>query len=131
MHAQIDLADLGGIKIFGVADLHATVDRRVDDDAAGERLVGVGEDFVALAQSFGNFVEVVRGAEDVGPATLGLDRLFRAGIAPGGEQRRGKTVLRGPAGMKTLRHGPEHFAQAHRLGRGKAERPGQVLRVEP
>ena len=42
-----------------------------------------------------------------------------------------RAVLRGAAGMEALGHRAEHLAQARRLRRREAERPGHLLPVEP
>ena len=99
----------------------------MDDDAAGERLVGVERDLVALAEVAGDLGVVAGGAEDVGPAALALEADLGAGEVARGQQRRRQAVLRGAAGMEALGHRSEHLAQAHRLRRGEPERPHHLL----
>ena len=50
MHLEIDTLDLVGGQLVLVAELDRGVDRRMHDDAAGERLVGVERGLVALAE---------------------------------------------------------------------------------
>ena len=50
MHAEVDALDVRGLQPVLVAQLDAGVDGRVDDDAAGERLVGVERDLVAASR---------------------------------------------------------------------------------
>ena len=50
MHAKIDALDGVRREPMLVAQLNAGVDRRVNDDAAGERLVGVQRNLVGAAE---------------------------------------------------------------------------------
>ena len=113
------------------AQLQARVDRRVHDDAAGERLVGVQQQLEPLAEAAGDLVPLHLGADDVRPAALALEADGRRCEIFRRQQRGGEAVLRGPARMKAFRHRAEHLAQADRLRRGQTQRPDHLLFAEP
>ena len=50
MDAQVDALDVGAAQPVRIAQLHATVDRGMDHDAARKRLVRVERDLEALAE---------------------------------------------------------------------------------
>ena len=50
MHAERNRADRSGLNPVMIAELHAGIDRGVDYDTAGERLVAVGQNLVARAE---------------------------------------------------------------------------------
>src|SRR5512138_1783096 len=112
------------------ADLLAGVDRRMDDDAAGEGLVAVERRLPAGAEVVDDLAVLLLVGEDAGEAALGLDRLL-GGVETGlGEEGGHGAVLRRAAGMEGLGHGAEHLAQARRLSRRQAERPAHLLGVQ-
>src|SRR5687767_5120209 len=114
-----------------LAQLHAALDGRVDDDAAGKRLVRIQPGLPALAKSAQDFREILLGGEYMGEAARRLDAAL-GGIEPRFRQKgRKRAVLRRPPGMKTLGHGAEHLAQAGRLRGGKSQRPGKLLLGKP
>ncbi len=129
-HGEVHLRDFIAGEAVLLLELHAAVDRGMNDDAAGERLVGIEADLEGLAQILGDLGVVVLGRHHVGEAALGLDHLVRAGEVLLREQRRGKAVLRGASGMEALAMRAEHLAEAGGLRAGDAERPGHLLLVE-
>jgi len=60
-----------------------------------------------------------------------LERGFRAGEAPLGEEGGDEAALRGAPGVEALAHAAEHLADPGRLRRGGAERPRGAQLVEP
>ena len=58
MHAKIDALDGVGREPMVVAKLNARIDRRVNDDAAGEGLVGVQRDLERPAEIAGDLAIV-------------------------------------------------------------------------
>src|SRR5579872_2362235 len=127
MNPQLDALDLIRSERVLVAKLDAGVDGGMNHYAAGERLVGVQRNLVGFAEFAGDRVITVRSAQHTGPAALRFNRMIGAGEVARRQQRRGQPVLRRASGMKALGHGAEHFAQAHRLRRGKAQRPHHLL----
>ena len=61
------------------------------------------------------------------PARPPFEAHLAAGKAFFRQHRRRQAVLGGASGVKTLRHGPEHLAQADRLRGGEAEGPAHLL----
>src|SRR5205807_2941079 len=56
MDAQFDSLDVLRLQAMRLRNLYATVDARMNDDAAGERLVRVVRDFEILSQAIGDRV---------------------------------------------------------------------------
>ena len=115
-----------------LAKLDRAVDRRMDDDAARVRLVGVHQQIELGAEPLGHVGEVeLRGRGHRREAARPLENA-RARREPRLRQERGAVaVLRRAAGMKRLAHRPEHLAHAGRLRAGQAERPDHLLLGEP
>src|SRR5271169_3501741 len=104
MHAKLDAFDrLGGEVLFST-QLQATVDDRVDDDAAGERLVAVVGELPGLPESAGDLAIIARGREHVGEAASSLDSLEGAGEILPREQCCNHAVARRQARMQRLAH---------------------------
>jgi len=53
MHGELDALDLGAAQAMTLPKLEAAVEARVDDEAAGIRLVGVAQELVVLAEPCG------------------------------------------------------------------------------
>ena len=68
MHGQVDAIDRVGREMVRGPQLQTGVDDRMQHDAARERLVGVQENLVALAEAARDLRVVARGAEHVRPA---------------------------------------------------------------
>ena len=114
-----------------VAQLNAGVDRRVNDDAAGERLVGVQRDLVGAAEIAGDLARSCVTCSARWPIRSCPRAELGAGEAARRQERRGQPVLRRASGMKALGHRAEHLAQADRLRRREAERPHHLLLGQP
>ena len=102
----------------------------MDDDAAGERLVGVERDLEALAELVGHLVPGALVGDHLDEAARRLERARAGGEALAREQRRHQPGARRGAGMERLGHRAELLAQADRLRRGDAERHRRLLLVE-
>jgi len=94
-----------------LAQLHAGVDARVDDDAAGEGLVGVEGDLEALAELVGGLVPGALGRQHLRIAARRLERTRAGGEAVARQQRRQQPGARRAAGVEGLGHGAELLAQ--------------------
>src|SRR5262249_47946990 len=123
--------DLGAAQAMTLAKLEAAVEARVDDEAAGIRLVGVAQELVVLPEPCGERRRVGRSRKHVDETARALERGLRAGEAPLGEERGGEAALRGAPGVEALAHAAEHLANPGRLRRGGAERPRGAHLVEP
>ena len=55
MHLQISALDVGGVDAVLVSQLYGRIHTWVDNDATGERLVGVERNFKALSQFLSHF----------------------------------------------------------------------------
>ena len=131
MHLQLDTCDLVGTQSRIVSQLDASIDRRMNDDAAGKRLVGVREDLPAAAEVLGDFLVAMRCREHVGKPPGRLDCLVAAREVGARQERSQQAIARGVARMKRLAHGAEHLAEPRRLRGGNSEGPGHLLFVEP
>ena len=116
--------------IAACAQLRRGVDARVDDDAAGEGLVGVERDLEAAAELVGDLVPVVLRRHDLRVAARRFERARARREALRREQRRDQArACRAPR-MERLGHRAELLAQAYRLRRGDAERHRGLRFVE-
>src|SRR5271163_87777 len=100
VHAKLDAFDRLGGEVRFSAKLQASVDDRVDDDAAGERLVAVVAELPGLPESGGDLAIVARGREHVGEAASSLDSLEGAGEILPREQCRDHAIARRQARMQ-------------------------------
>src|SRR5918998_2503692 len=105
MHLQRDRGDVAGLEAMLVAQLDAAVDGRMDDDAAGERLVGVERNLPCLAELLGDLVGVELRRPHVGEAAWRFDTALGTGEVLLSEMRGEKPVLCRPPGMERLAHG--------------------------
>ena len=131
MDVDVDAVDLVGGQLVFIAKLNASVDHRVDHEAASVRLVGVAVDLETVAEAVGDDGEIVFGADQIGPAAFRLDALQRAGKTFLGEKGGQHAVLRRAAGMKALGHRAEHFPNSDRLRCRQPDRVAHPLFVEP
>ena len=61
MHLQVDALDVVDGKTIGARELQATIDAGMNDDTAGERLVGIERNLEAFTKLVGDFVPVALG----------------------------------------------------------------------
>src|SRR5579863_3773757 len=114
MHLHVDSVDLIGGEVVFTPELNAAVNRGMNDDAAGERLVRIQGDFKRLTELLRDLRVVSLRAEDVCPAGFGLDTMVRAGEVLRRQKCRSQAILGGSARMIALRYGAEHLAQSYR-----------------
>ena len=87
MNLKVDALDLVGRQLILVAQLDRGVDRRMHDDSAGERFVGVERRLVALAEIAEDFVVILFGRNVLAQPRLAsiiaseLVKFFDASIA--------------------------------------------------
>ena len=76
MNAELNLINVRRFQIVLIAKLDAGIDCRVDNNTAGERLVGIETKLPGLTQSFGNLGVVALRTDHVGPAGLRFEPLL-------------------------------------------------------
>ena len=130
MDCEVDACDVGSAHADLIAQAHAGINRRVNHQTAGKRLVGVAEQVVALTQTIHTLGNIHRGRKHVGKPALAFNRTLGAGESGLGHQRSGETILRGAAGVQAFGHAAKHFAQAGCLRCRKAKCPDGALFIE-
>src|SRR5215212_1541201 len=112
MHFKRDRGHIGSLEPMRVAKLNAAVDGWMNDDPAGEGLVGVERDLPALAELSRDLLRIEFGREHVSKAARRFDGAVGAGEVLLRQMRGKEAVLRRSSGMERLAHGAEHFPQA-------------------
>ena len=130
MHLQVDALDVVDGKTVGARELQATIDAGMNDDTAGERLVGIERNLEAFTELVGDFVPVALGRIRLRQAARRFDRTAGRGIAMLRHQRRHQSGARGAADVKGLGHRSELLAHADGLRCGNAQRHRGLGRVE-
>ncbi len=111
-HRELDFFHFLTRQTVFALQLHARIDGRVNDDAAGKRLIGIQCHLEAFAEALGDLRIVLLGRHHIGEAALGLDHLIGAGEVLLRQKRRREAVLRRAPGMEALAMRTEHLAEA-------------------
>ena len=126
MNLGLDARDALRHEPMPIAQLDAGVDRWMDHDAAGERLVRILGELPGVAEAIGDCRVVALGREHVRESALAFDADRTAREIVLRKERSVEAVLCSHAGMERLAHRAEHLAQPRRLRRGDAERPDRL-----
>ena len=130
MDAQFDSLDVLRLQAMRLRNLYATVDARMNDDAAGERLVRVVRDFEILSQAIGDRVPFPLRRIRLQEPARRLERATRCRVAMARKKRGHQAHPRRGAGMQRLGHRPELLAHAGRLRRRDADCHRRLLDIQ-